>query len=59
MDKLHIAYWIFTALFLIWGSGYITEHTPCKNTWDVLVVLGGLFLLAWYSLMFWKAVFGL
>ena len=59
MDKLHIMYYIITLLYLFWGTGYITEHTPCENIWDMFIVLGGIAFLSWYSLMFWKAVFGL
>ena len=59
MNKLQIAYCLITLSFLVWGSGFITEHTPCKNIWDVFVTLGGIIFLSWYSLMFFKVVFGL
>ena len=59
MNKLEIAYFLITLLFVIWGSGYIAEHTPCKNIWDIVVTLGGIIFLAWYSIMFFKVVFGI
>ena len=58
MNKLQIAYCLITLLFLLWGSEYIAEHTPCENIWDILVFLGGVIFLSWYSLMFFKVVFG-
>jgi len=59
MNKLQIAYCLITLLFLTWGSGFIAEHTPCKSIWDVFVTLGGIIFLSWYSLMFFKVVFGI
>ena len=58
MSTLQIAYYLITLLFLLWGSEYIAEHTPCNNIWDTLITLGGIIFLCWYSLMFLKVVFG-
>ena len=57
--KLYVAYFLITLLFLLWGSEYIAEHTPCNNIWDILVFLGGIIFLSWYSRVFFKAVFGI
>lgn len=59
MMKLYVAYCLITLLFVIWGSGFIAEHTPCKNIWDIFVALGGVIFICWYSLMFFKVVFGI
>jgi hypothetical protein len=57
MDKLHIAYCLITLSFIVWGSGYLSEHTPIKNFWDFLVFLLGIIFLSWYSLIFYMLVF--
>ena len=57
--KLYIGYCLITLSFLLWGSVFIAEHTPCKNIWDILVFLGGVIFLSWYSLMFFKVLFGI